>query len=303
MRARRGVLLIAVALLVGVLHAGCNTATTSFVKRHNGRVDRDPETGILVGAEPRAFGPKSAKGAVLFVHGFAGSPNNFKDLPEAVAAADWHVQVMLLPGHGTSPLDFEPITAQTLLDAVLAEIRTLQETHEQVVVVGHSMGATLAILAAVELDVDGLVLAAPHFAVTYKWFLGLRREHWMKLLGPVIRWGYFPQSRRPVKHRQARKEIVMYSWMGSKPSRMAIDLAARTRNAETLENVSAPVLLIHANDDRVTSPKASRKAFELIGSKQKRYQELHNSDHMLFWDHDAEFVNEEVLRFLDQSKL
>jgi carboxylesterase len=290
------------ALILCLTATGCNTFTTSLVKRHDARVAHDPITGVRLGAEPQRLGSPSASGAVLFIHGFAGSPNNFNDLPNSVAAAGWYVNVMRLPGHGTSPFDFEKTTAQNLLDAVLMDIGELTSQYDRVVVVGHSMGGTLATLAAAQLTFDGLVLAAPHFVVTEKVRSGLSPEQWTKLFAPWIRWIHFPERRRPVKRTEAQKDIVMYSWIPSKPSLPALDLAERARDMHLLQKVTEPLLLIHAEDDRVTAPKASREAFAHIRSEHKEYLPLHNADHHLFWDYDAELVTKEILRFLTRLK-
>lgn len=260
----------------------------------------DPETGIMRGAEPRDLNPESALGTVLFVHGFSGTPNNFAELPDAVAAAGWRARVMLLPGHGTDPKAFAATPKEALVDAVLGELRALAAADGPVVLAGHSMGGALVTLAAAREPelVRGLVLAAPYYAVTRRWYYGLKPETWLRLLGPVVPWVYSPQAMQPVRKREARPLIVSYNWIPTSAMFVANSIAEDAASPDTLARVTAPALLVHSRLDRVTSPPAAERAFGLLGSTEKRAVWLANSDHIIFWDYEAEVVEREVLAFL-----
>src|SRR6266508_3574081 len=85
---------------------------------------------------------------VLLVHGFTGTPFEMRPLGEALAAHGIGSACPLLRGHGTHPDDMlnSPYThwiedVENGLDAVLSQ-------HERVVIVGLSMGGTLALNVA-----------------------------------------------------------------------------------------------------------------------------------------------------------
>lgn len=261
---------------------------------------RNPKSGILAGAEPMDLGPPHAENVVLFVHGFIGAPNNFHELPQRVAQAGWRARVMLLPGHGTTPLDFEPLAPDTLIDAVRDEVRALRKTHRRVVLLGHSMGGALATLTAASEPLEGLILAAPYYAVTHRWFYGLHPEQWAALLQPWVRWVYADPGRQPVKRREVSAEILSYAWIPTRAILTAIQLAERASAAGLAEKISCPALLLHGESDAVTALDAAVALFERLDSKQKQTVLLKNSDHIIFWDYDREQVVEEVLRFLAQ---
>ncbi len=274
--------------------------TTRRVRRDDARMPRDPATGIMVGAAPRSIGPEDARRAVLFVHGFGGCGNNFHTLPDLVAAAGWRVRVMLLPGHGRSPLDFERTPAEAMIQAVVQEIQALRNAHDIVVTVGHSMGGALATIAAGQTPLDGLILGAPYFGITRQWYYVLPPERWIAALSPFIRWVYADPGRQPVKRREISREIVSYRWRSSRAGVTAMDIAARAAAPETLRAITCPVLLLHAIGDRIASPDAARCVFGSIPSRWKRAVWLENSDHVIFWDYDREKVAEEILSFLDR---
>ncbi len=273
------------------------------VRRYDNAVARDPQTGIITGAEPRELGTPLSPKAMLFVHGFSGTGNNFHELPDRVAAQGWHVRVMLLPGHGRSPFLFEETSAEELLGAVLEELRALRARHETVVLCGHSMGGALATLAAAQVPLDGLVLAAPYYAVTFKWFYLLTAERWATLLSPIIRWIHNPPDRQPVKRREVSREILCYPWIPTRAFRTAMALAERARNPEVLRRVQCPTLLLHSTQDNVTDPGTAARAFAHVGSAEKTAVWLDNSDHIIFWDYDREQVARETTEFLKSLPL
>ena len=106
----RPLLLYALVVLC-VLLAGWSALGNWLAVRTDAGLPRNPETGILVDAEPFDLGPQDGDRAVLFVHGFVAAPNTFWELPARVAERGWRAKGILLPGHGTSPFDFEKTTA------------------------------------------------------------------------------------------------------------------------------------------------------------------------------------------------
>lgn len=93
-----------------------------------------------------------AKTAVLFIHGIVGSPNHFlsriplvQKVPET-----WSVYNLLLPGHGAEMEDFAQSSSGKWKNHVWGAFRELSQNHEQVIVVGHSMGTLFSIQLAVD---------------------------------------------------------------------------------------------------------------------------------------------------------
>jgi carboxylesterase len=64
-------------------------------------------TDIIEGAEPWSHVGEGPHGA-LVVHGFTGNPGSMRGVAEALAAAGFHVEMPLLPGHGTRVEDMLP---------------------------------------------------------------------------------------------------------------------------------------------------------------------------------------------------
>lgn len=277
-----------------------NRIADKNVERYERETPRVPGTDIMQGAEPRELGPEDTDKALLMVHGFVGTPNNFADLPDRIAAEGWRVRVMLLPGHGTRPHDFENTTAEALEQAVVDELAAMRERYKQVVLLGHSMGGALATLAAARIAPDKLILVSPYYAVTHHWYYVLRPETWARLLRPLVRWIYRSEDMQPVNQVEMRANICSYQWMPTKGALTAIGLAACARQIRMLQGITMPVLLIHARKDSITDPKAAAEVFRVLPAKDKKAVWLDLSDHIVFWDYDRERVIEAVKDFLDR---
>ena len=101
--------------------------------------------------------------AVLFVHGILGSPRHF-DLFLPVIPPKWSVQCLLLDGHGKGVKDFSKSSMAVWRAQVSKAVEALSVHHKKLLIVGHSMGALLAVDQAVARPeaVKGIfLLAAP----------------------------------------------------------------------------------------------------------------------------------------------
>jgi carboxylesterase len=91
--------------------------------------------------------PFSAPGGphgALVLHGFTGNPSSMRGLAEALAAAGFAVELPVLPGHGTSVEDMLTTDFTDWSATVEQAYLELAGRVARVVVVGLSMGGTLA---------------------------------------------------------------------------------------------------------------------------------------------------------------
>lgn len=288
------VVFVAVSLML------CNLVTDAWVTRYDETAPRDPVSGYLEGMTPRTLGPDDATRAVLFVHGFVGAQSNFNTVPDAAAARGWHVKTMRLPGHGTSPRDFEQTTAEELIAGVHAEIEALNRQFETVVVVAHSLGGALSILAVSEEPVDGLVLCAPYFGLRYNRILGISTDWLIRRAALFIRWVPGRPGNGPVADPEGRKHIDCYGWIPLAGALTALEVKKRVNQPEVLGSLRIPVLAIHSTGDTVTSQPATARAVEkMVHAPVKTYW-LERPDHVLFWDYEKEAVQERIIEFIEE---
>jgi len=122
------------------------------------RVDPWP---VQPGCEPFSHVGEGSVGA-LVLHGFTGTPASVRPLGDALAAARFDVELPRLPGHGTSIDDMLGTLWDDWLGAAELAYQALAARVGQVVLVGQSMGATLALATAfAHRDVAGVVAINP----------------------------------------------------------------------------------------------------------------------------------------------
>jgi carboxylesterase len=276
-----------------------NMGTNVLVIRADFSADRDPETGILRGAEELLLGPEESPKAALLVHGFLGGSSNFGELPSALAERGWRVHAMRLPGHGTSPRDFERAPVDTLITAVQKELAKLSQRHDTVLVVGHSMGGALSTLAVAEHGADGLVLAAPYFGVTYHWYYGLKPETWSKVTQPFVRWVYKGDFFMQVNRKEAKSEIVSYTWTPTRALVTLRDIGHRAGDPGVIEAIACPVLHIHSSGDVAASYSAAANAVAGMTQARAETLTLKRSNHHVFWDYERDEVVTAILEFAE----
>lgn len=94
----------------------------------------------------------NADTAVLFLHGIVGTPRHFDSrLPLVdLVPQNWSVYSVLLPGHGGSVEEFSASGMQQWKTYVWGVFERLSQTHNRVILVGHSMGTLFSIQLAIE---------------------------------------------------------------------------------------------------------------------------------------------------------
>lgn len=118
---------------------------------------------VLPGAEPWSFTANDPSSAgVVTLHGFTGTPSSMRAVAEAFGEAGYHVELPRLPGHGTTVDEMLTTTWADWSAEVEAAFQRLAVRTNRIVLVGLSMGGSLALWTALNhSEVLGLVLVNP----------------------------------------------------------------------------------------------------------------------------------------------
>jgi carboxylesterase len=115
----------------------------------------------MTGCEPITHTAGSTTGAVV-IHGFTGTPFSVRGVADALAGSGFDVEAPRLPGHGTTVEDMVTTGWDDWTAEVTTALERLSRRVQHVVLVGQSMGATLALWAALEHpDVAGVACINP----------------------------------------------------------------------------------------------------------------------------------------------
>ena len=132
------------------------------------RIRREAD-GLLPGSASYTVG--SGPVAILFIHGFADTPMIWKRMAERLATTGrFTCRAMRLPGSAVPPLQAKHQTLGLWRQAIDDEIARLRATHPTVWIIGHSMGAALALDAALRTPdaVNGVTALAPMIEVSHR---------------------------------------------------------------------------------------------------------------------------------------
>lgn len=302
--------ILAIAALVGGLAAitSCYACATSrAVERSTRQTPRDPQTGIVLGAESVSLGDPAASEACLLLHGFVGSRIDFAGLGQRLADRGFFVRMALAPGHGTSPEDFATKSADDMLAGTRAEYDELTARFDRVHLVGFSMGGALATLLAAEPELGApedpkagrLVLIAPYFGITYRWYYVLPPRIWAAAASPFVRYVHKGDRFVQVNKRESVESMYSYEYVPLHGARVLGELGRRALDEDVLARVKRPVLMLHSEGDEAASPEAARRAYERIGSADKEAFWLpERNNHHLLWDYDGDLAADRIVEFL-----
>ncbi len=292
------VLFIAFAITIAVY----NSRTRVRLDSYNAllRTELDLATGIRQGCAPKTVLPKteSGKPAVLFLHGYLSTPQDFNDLPAILVEQGYPVRMALHPGHGRFPADLETVTASDYVSHALAEYDALQGQYGKVAVVGFSMGGALAAQLAFERDPCAVVLLAPCLDIRYdiRRILPVRTIN--RLFAPHIPYVGRSEHFFCVNDRSAIGKYFTYMFFPTQSAEQLCIVAETARNMASSRKSNCPILGIQSVNDTVVSLSATRAFFSSLEPDSSRLVLVSASNHMLCFDFDRTTVITEVTDFL-----
>jgi carboxylesterase len=250
---------------------------------------RDEQRGQ--GEEVRQPAGVAPRGICILIHGINGSPEDMDELGEQLAAQGFAARNLLLPGHGTSLSDFArhgwaewKLAVADATDAALAAQRP-------VFVIGHSLGAALALAVASERpQLAGVVALCPPVRLYDSIALAVAAARHVT--------PYLPAWREDIRDRKGarlryRREV--YRWTSTEALHTL--LCALPRLRRRLPVVSIPALVVAARHDHVVPERDGREAYALLGSQRKELVVLHDSFHAVTKDVERDAVAQRIIAF------
>lgn len=209
----------------------------------------------------------------MFVHGLGTSAKDMVPLARAFEEVGIAAVCVELDGHDGKVESLEGVTVEAWLDQVRAAVREAKEKHDEVYLVGFSLGATLSLRVAREMKVDG-VLCLSTFIEPPKPALLVR----LALLAPTLPW--IGRRRPRVSALRTRGELDYTKRLPSKTVSMVLDQAPELAQV----SVDCPVLLVHSVDDPVASYRAVAATVTRVASDRVRLVTLSRLKHFIQFD-------------------
>jgi len=201
---------------------------------------------ILPGAEPIFLKGKHKIG-ILCLHGFTGSPWDFRELGNFLNRKGFWVSAPLLAGHGTSPSDLANTKWEDWYNSAEEAYSSLQKHCNKIIIIGVSLGASLGFILVKKYPVAGFV----SIGGAYKIYGKLK---WLSYLAKIF-WPLFPFYKKGYQQGRLSSEIISHRVGYSKiPVRAVRELRlAIKKGANSLDKIKCPVLLIQARSDHAVA--------------------------------------------------
>lgn len=209
---------------------------------------------IMPTAEPFFFAGQ--KIGCLLVHGFSGTPKEMRWMGEFLAGEGFTVLGIRLAGHATRPEDLPRTRWQDWIACVEDGMHLLQNSCEQIFIIGLSMGGSLALTAAASFQPAGVITMSALYSLAADPRLPyLRLLSWFQ---PDI------QKGPPDWHDLAAAKFhVSYPAYPTRSMAELVTLLKLMRSA--LAEIKVPVLLIHSRQDKGVPSENMQKIFNDLG--------------------------------------
>jgi carboxylesterase len=231
-----------------------------------------------------------ARTGVVLTHGLTGNPQATTPLAERLHAAGHGVDVVRLPGHGSTVRDMARTRYDDWRGAVEEALDRTAAACDRVVLVGHSMGGTLSldVASARPDDVAGVVAINA---------IVLSPTELLARLAPVLQYvlPFVPRESAGLPTNDiARPDVAegAYAWVP------LIRQLPRVR-AQLLDLVQS-LLIVTSPQDHTVDPANGDAIAELVGSGDVQRLTAPRSYHIPQLDWDRDLVESSIVAFVER---
>lgn len=222
----------------------------------------------------------------LVIHGYTGGPYEVEPLVTYLKQkTDWKIVVPTLPGHGEK-LALENISHDKWIESAEENLLKLNAEHEQVYLIGFSMGGMIAAYLSAKYKVDKLVLLAP--AGKYLSFKQISVE-----FGELLMDGLKGNLTNNLVYNHYRKK---WKTVPFKSTFEFMKLVKHTRHF--LTEIKIPVFIAQGQLDSLVPAKTIHYLDKKIASTEKEFVLFDRSKHMICLGDDKNTLNAMVHNFL-----
>lgn len=207
--------------------------------------------------------PTSPKAACLLIHGFAGSPFDLEALAPTLEGLGCTVDLPTLPGHGTSIEDFRRTFFPDWLAYAEERLLFLQKNHEKVILIGFSLGASIALHLGGRYAPTGILAFAPAWQAYSLW--PLNRSSWM-VLNPVLQYIRPVIAIRPPRpESRAIAPFKGYDGVLCLPQLHSLSEGLKDMRRQ-LPGLTCPLRMVYDRNDKLCPPESGAKIAQQAGS-------------------------------------
>ena len=214
---------------------------------------------------------------VLLIHGFKSSPFEMSFLADYLNERfNSTVIAPRLDSHGTDIRELNKSNWQDWVSSAEAAYSSLEAEVGSVIVIGMSMGGSIALRLAATRNPIGVITMGTPYQLVLKTRLAAIIRHFVDV--------YYDHQGPDIADLEMKKSAVRYSGI---PMNAVCELRAMLNDMkERYASISCPVALAHGRHDHVIPNSNMKRLQHEIGSSVKDIQYFENSYHILPLDRD-----------------
>ncbi|HME87181.1 MAG TPA: alpha/beta fold hydrolase [Candidatus Nanoarchaeia archaeon] len=237
---------------------------------------RDANDGFVIG---------TGDIAVVLTHGLGASPYEVKYLAQYLADRNITVYAVRLQGHGTSVEDLKRTSADDWYKSYHEAILSVKPLKEKVFVAGMSLGGVMALKAAEDEQVDGVIALSPaleladsrsNYAWLYKYFV-------------------------PYSNRNISQQHMRYYYNKFPVASVAQAVSFSNDVKESLAAIDEPIFIMEYRIDERVNPESSQIIYDSVSSSDKELNWIDGKGHVMILpenDPNAEHYFEQIYQFI-----
>ncbi len=242
-------------------------------------------------ARPRHISAKG-KRVFLFIHGYTGSPSDFNGLgPFLHKRFKATVKIPRLLGHGTQVQDLNSFTYSDFYNQLTKEIKKELKAKKEVILIGYSYGALLALALAARFPVKGVIAISASYKLKFP----------LSMVGPLRHVKQYWKKHLNAAKRERRKNSFYYKYMNA--NIVTLLKEARRDLHLHLNKVHCPVLILNARHERVASYKGALQLEKAIPSPIKKTVLVDCKNHDLLYSEAMEEAYAIIDEFITENSL
>lgn len=242
-------------------------------------------------SSPITAGDPSAPYRVVILHGYTGSPDEFRDFANDLSKRlNAYVTAPLLPGHGTDVNDLLPLWFDDIYNAAREHVREAYASGKPLVIIGHSFSGYLALLCAAEFPPAAIVVTVMPYHLSFPLNLPMM-SYFLRL---KLTWD------KKISEQEEQERLGKFYYKHMPGKGLWLLLEGKERVNKILKQITAPILTIHGNNDSLALPDSGNALLVQTGrNPHNKAVILDNKSHGIFFGEGRADVQALIQQFIE----
>ena len=248
-------------------------------------------------AKPYLLIPKVSNGqSIILTHGLLSTPYEMKGLATKLHVLGYTVIGCRLKGHGTSPWDLHQKRWQDWQQSLKQSINVAMGYSSNIHLVGFSTGGLLSLIMAgnQKAPIKSVVSCGTPLEIKNPKILFAKAGHFSNIaIRKITRFHGLPFKKNTPEHPH-----INYQHLPLSAITQLLILIKSTKCH--LKKIQCPTLIIHADNDPVSSPKSMKLLLDGIQQKFRSYQWVSSTRHGILYE-NTDNCQQSIIDFIKQQ--